>query len=181
MFHRLLGDKRVRLGCGTEFFEVESGEMAGQIERIGKIFSQLQAAKDTVRSLATTCSSGAARRPEPKDLGLRQRLVELKQERGALDLQIELLELKLKQRIGAAEGIAGVATWKTQDRRCFNERVFRERRPALYEETLERFHCLDRAAWKKAEPEAYEAIQTTCYQLSSGRSFGCTHKPDQNS
>ena len=73
--------------------------------------------------------------------------------------------------IGTAAGLRGVATWKTQIVRRFNESLFRSSDPDRYQELLERYYRLDTPAWKSARPEEYKSIQTTYFTPQITRAF----------
>jgi hypothetical protein len=99
------------------------------------------------------------------------RLLEIREETEYLNFRRELIQSQLQQRIGGSLGIKGVATWETKVRKNFSEQLLRERDPALYQELLERFYCLDTAKWRKQQPGHYKEIQTTYFVPSFSRKF----------
>lgn len=58
-------------------------------------------------------SNGRLLDPTPEDLDAGQKLAAIRAQTKALEAEAEELEATLKERIGEAEGIRGVATWKT--------------------------------------------------------------------
>jgi len=102
---------------------------------------------------------------------LRSQLLRNKQEQEYLAFEFELLQNKLKRRIGNSSGIRGLATWKTQVSRMYSEEIFRNSDPELYQELLERYYCLDTKAWRKNRPDQYKEIQTTYFSPRTCRAF----------
>jgi len=145
-FHRRLRSKRVVRGGGREFFESEPTEMRRTIASFRQMFEELEAAQRAISELSKQQSSERLLEPTPEDEELLQRLMKNKEEQEFLRFECELIESKLKQRIGTAAGLRGVATWRTQLTRRFNESLFRSSDPERYEVLLERYHRLDTTA-----------------------------------
>jgi hypothetical protein len=158
-------------GCGREFFELEPGEMRRTISAFRQMFEELEEAQRAVSNLSRQRSSDQMLEPTPEDEQLLRRLIMNKEEQEFLRFECELIESKLKQRIGTAAGLRGVAMWKTQVIRRFDENLFRSSARERYEELLERYHRLDTAAWKNARPEEYKAVQTTYFTPDVRRTF----------
>jgi T5orf172 domain len=169
-FHRRLRTKRV-IGGGWEFFEIEVEEMRQIVTHFKSMFNDLVSARETIAPLKERDSTDVLLAPTPDDEKLLQRLLMILEEQEYLKFEAELISSKLKQRIGLAAGIVGVATWKSQVNRCYDEEMFKRQEPEFYEEILERFHCLDTTAWKTQCPEEYRRIQTTYYAPRTIRSF----------
>lgn len=170
-FHRRLRSKRVVRGGGREFFELEPTEMRRTISMFRRMFEELEAAQRAISDLSKEQSTEQLLEPTPEDEQLLSQLVRNKEEQEYLRFECELIESKLKQRIGTAAGLRGVATWKTQIVRRFNESLFRTSDPERYQELLERYYRLDTPAWKSAPPEEYKSIQTTYFTPQITRSF----------
>jgi hypothetical protein len=100
-----------------------------------------------------------------------QRLLKIKDETDFLNSRKEVLENQLKRRIGFALGIRGLATWKSNIRRMFNQELLFKRNPELYGKLLDRFHCIDTKAWKEQQPEHYKEVQQTYFVPAVTRSF----------
>ena len=178
-FHRLLSTRRVLRGGGKEFFEMDSEDhMRQAIERFREMASLRESARRSVGDFENIQSTDVLLEPISSDMELlsqlqvvEQRLREIKEETEYLTFQRELIQSQLKQRIGGALGIRGVATWETRIRRNFSEQLLRERDPDLYQELFDRFHRLDTAAWRSQQPAHYKKIQTTYFVPSITRKF----------
>jgi hypothetical protein len=170
-FHRRLRSKRVARGGGREFFELEPVEMRQAISTFRRMFEELEAARCAISELSGQQSTDRLLDPIPEDEQLLNRLIKNKEEQEYLRFECELIESKLKQRIGTAAGLRGIATWKTQLTRRFNESLFRASDRERYELLLERYHRLDTAAWKSARPEEYKSVQTTYFTPHLSRAF----------
>jgi hypothetical protein len=170
-FHRRLRSKRVVRGGGWEFFEVEAEEMTRAVEQFRRMFEELEVADKAISELAKQQCTNDLLEPSSADQELLRRLVTLKEEQEYLQFECQLIESRLKRRIGAALGLRGIATWKTQVTRRYNEMLFRDSDPDRYNRLLEQFYCLDTAAWKRERPDEYREIQTTYYSPSIARAF----------
>ena len=78
------------------------------------MFEESEAARRAINELSRQQSSEQMIEPTPEDEQLLLRLMKNKEEQEYLRFECELIESKLKQRIGTAAGLRGVATWKTQ-------------------------------------------------------------------
>lgn len=170
-FHRQLRDKRVVRGGGWEFFEVDADEMKQLISQVRSMFEELREAQNAVDKLGKVASTDVLLDPNEKDKELLRRLLENKKEQEYLQIESQLLEAQLKKRIGTAAGLRGLATWKTQVTRVFDQKLFAASAPDEYERLLEKFHCLDTAEWKKNRPEEYTRFQTTYFAPRISRAF----------
>jgi hypothetical protein len=135
------------------------------------MFEELEAAHRVLSDLSRQQSSDQMLEPTPEDEQLLRQLVLNKEEQEYLRFECELIESRLKQRIGTAAGLRGVATWRTQVIRRFDESLFRSSERQRYEELLERYHRLDTAAWKQARPDEYRSVQTTYFTPDIRRTF----------
>ncbi len=171
ILHRLLAARRVSTGGGTEFFEVDPSELENVLSRTERIFEEIVSSRHDVDELKMIKHVKPERPAVQKDLALRKKLAELEQEQAAIKVQIEWLRLQLQRQVGEAAGISGVASWQVETRRNFDEAVFEEREPDLYQSVLEQFHCLDTSAWRQGRPAEYRRVQTTHYQPTYRRVF----------
>ena len=178
-FHRLLSTRKVARGGGNEFFEMDSEEhMRQMINQFRDMATKLENARSAIADLEKAECNSVMLEPTPSDEQLllqlqavEARLLEIKEETEYLTFEREVIQGQLKQRIGESLGIRGVATWETKIRRNFSEELLRERDPDLYENLLERFHCLDTKAWRKQQPRHYKQIQTTYFIPAVSRKF----------
>jgi hypothetical protein len=170
-FHRRLRSRRPMQGGGWEFFEVEASEMRRLVKEFRTMFEQLEEARQAVGNLIEQKSRNVLVEPSSEDRDLLLRLMSNKEEQEYLRFECELIESQLKQRIGTASGIRGLATWKTQLTRRYCDKLFRDSEPDTYNELLEKYYCLDTAAWKNARPDEYRRVQTTYFTPSVTRVF----------
>ena len=178
-FHRLLSTRRIERGGGREFFEMDSEEhmrqtielfrgMAATLENTGREIAEFEKAECTTAMVEPIASDQELSRELQ---AVEMRLLEIKEETEYLNFKKEVIENQLKQRIGLAQGIRGIATWKTSIRRNFSQELLRQRDPNLYEQLLERFRCLDTKAWREQQPGHYKQIQTTYFVPAISRKF----------
>lgn len=65
-----------------------------------------------------------------------KKLCSLRGQMQGLVFEVDVLENRLKNKIGKAAGIDGVATWKTQLRTALDQAALKERHPEIYEACL---------------------------------------------
>jgi hypothetical protein len=171
LLYRQLGNKGiVRDGAG-DFFELDPIDMLTIVRDVRRLFEELEASREAVRQYASETSTNVLIEPTTEDQQLIRRILTNREERDYLALECELLENKLKQRIGKSSGIRGLVTWKTQISRMYSEEIFRKADPELYQELLERYYCLDTKVWRKKQPDQYKEIQTTYFSPRICRSL----------
>ena len=158
-------------GGGWEFFEVEATEMRRIVSEFRAMFEQLEEARQIVSTLIGQESRDVLVEPSSEDRDLLLRLMRNKEEQEYLRFECELIESQLKRRIGTASGIRGLATWKTQMTRRYNDKLFRDSEPDWYNDLLEKYYRLDTTAWKNDRPEDYKRVQTTYFTPSVTRVF----------
>jgi hypothetical protein len=61
-----------------------------------------------------------------------KKLCDLKNQSAILNAEIEVLENQLKSFIGESAGIEGVATWKSQIRKSFDQERFKQEHPDMF-------------------------------------------------
>jgi hypothetical protein len=164
-FHRRLVSRRVVQGGGWEFFEMESEQdMRRTIEEFEDSARELEDIRHEVAQFRGLQCNDDLVDSTPEDRALLAKLLSIKEEQAYLQLEQERLESKLKLRIGAAAGIRGVATWKSEPR--FDEQSFKERDPEAYYQVLERYACIDTTAWKENRPRDYESARNAYFSVS---------------
>lgn len=170
-FHRRLRSKRVGGGGGWDFFQLDADEMRHAIENFKRMFAEPLEARQAVGDLIQQSSDDRLLEPTASDRELLDQLMRNKEEQEFLQFECELIESKLKQRIGTASGIRGLATWKTQVTKCYDEKLLMDSDPDRYNDLLEQYYCLDSTAWKSDRPYEYRSIQTTYYTPRVSRVF----------
>jgi hypothetical protein len=178
LFKNLHASKMVRKG-GTEFFELEEGDINKLIGEFKQLVEDSEAAKTAVQQLSNEKSNGNIINPSPEDHTIYQRLLANKAEQlehqeqlTKLQAEQELLENCLKQRIGCSSELKGIATWQTKlGNRNFNEARFKTENPALYAKVYEVFQCLDTASWRKERLKEYNTVKDLYFTQSEKREF----------
>ena len=171
MLRRDLCEKRIDREGGADFLECDAIEMLTVIGHVRIMFEEFAEDREAVRGYASELSTEGLIEPSDEDEKLMRQLIRNREEQEYLALESELLQNKLKRRIGSSSGIRGLATWKTQMRRIYSEEIFRNSDPELYQELLERYYCLDTKAWRKNRPDQYKEIQTTYFSPQTSRAF----------
>lgn len=171
LLNRELFSKRIVREGGGDFFELDPIEMLTIVRDLRRLFEELEKSREAVHQYASETSTNVLVEPTTEDHQLIRRILTNRQERDYLALECELLENKLKQRIGKSSGIRGLATWRTQISRLYSEEIFRNADPELYQELLERYYCLDTKVWRKKRPDQYKEIQTTYFSPRTVRSL----------
>jgi len=129
LLHRRLRSRRV----SGEFFAIVPAELEAAIRETRELLADLVASQKEVRHLAQEESDGLVLKPGSAEWSLYQNLLEVREAQDHYAFQRELLENKLKLTIGHAEGLEGIAMWKTQERRQFDEASFRLERPEMFQ------------------------------------------------
>lgn len=168
---RRLAAKRIRRGGDEPFFDTDPLEMRNAVSAFRQMSEDIETTRSVIEKLSKEQSSDRLLEPCQEDERLVRRLINNKAELAFLSFEREVLENRLKQRIGTSAGLRGLATWKTQVTRRFDQKLFKSSDPEGYERTLERFHCVDTAAWRRSLPDEYRAVQTTYFTPSITRIF----------
>lgn len=169
--HRHLREYRVVRGIGREFFHVDPNVIRRAVANLREMLAESEQLTCEVEQLKQSESSEMLLEPTTEDVWLYQRLLQIRREQELLSCERELVESRLKKRIGGTGGIRGVATWRTNAIRRYDERVFSRSMPELYGDVLERYYCIDTSRWKRERPEEYRQVQTTCFTPQVSRTF----------
>ncbi len=129
LLHRRFRSRRV----SGEFFAVGPEELEAAIGETRELLADLVASQKEVERLGEEESDGLVLKPGSAEWSLYEKLLEVREAQDHYAFQRELLENKLKLTIGGAEGLEGIATWKTQDRRQFDAASFRLDRPEMFQ------------------------------------------------
>ena len=145
--------------------------MSDMIADFRQMLEDLEDARQVVQDLCKQQCTDILLEPTSDDFKLLERLLKIKEEQEYLAIETELIESRLKKRIGTSAGLRGLAKWKTQVSRRYDEKLFRESNPDLYSDLLERYYCLDTATWKRERPDEYKSVLTTYYTPDISRFF----------
>ncbi len=172
-FHKQLRERMVVLGGGCEFFDFESNpaDVEAIVVDTQRKFEERSEIRQIIDVLKDQQSTAVLLEPSKEDQAIMSRLLTIEKEQELLLFEVEMLKGKLMKRIGTASGIRGIATWKTQTSRMYSERLFRDSDPERYQALLEKYYCLDTAAWKNDRLDDYKDVQTTYFEPRISRSF----------
>lgn len=115
-----------------EFFDVSLIEAKDYLEEVHRSCEVLF--DPNIEVLADTQANNELVEPLESDWTLVTQISQLNAEIAALELKRDVLETKLKIRIGNSSGIRNMATWVNQVRNGFDSARFREENPEVYEQ-----------------------------------------------
>jgi hypothetical protein len=136
--HRMLRSKRSLTSGAREFFVIAPEELTSVIREAREFLAEFIANQMEADRLAEEETDGVLLKPGDTEWSIYTRLLLAREEEDSYRYQRQLLENKLKIVIGRAEGVDGIATWRTQ--------------------AVER---LDQAALKATEPEIFRMYAKT--------------------
>jgi hypothetical protein len=114
--------------CGTRefFFLKETVDLDEALQAVKRFEEECLPKRKTVEQIKSVTSDGKLIEPTKRDHELYQQLRTIRDEMEKLELQCDELENELKMTIGTTDGIAGLATWKSQPRKGFDFKVFEQ-------------------------------------------------------
>ena len=127
-----LGPKRVREGGGRDFFKATPEELQPHIDN-ARGLAQRNATRVEVARLAKLESDGRLLKPTGDDLAKRDKVAGLLAQEAILKAQREMIIDEWKMCIGTADGIEGVATWRSQEVSRLDLEAFRSEHEDLYQ------------------------------------------------
>jgi hypothetical protein len=126
-----LRPNRVRDGGGRDFFRITPEELQPHIENTRALAQHISIREEATR-LAQVESDGRLLEPTADDFAKREEVDKLLQQEAILRAQIEMIYDTLKVSIGTADGIKGVATWRSHEVSRLDQRAFRLDHEDLY-------------------------------------------------
>ncbi len=131
--HRTLRSKRSLASEAREFFAITLAELMSLISEARDFLAEFVSNQAEADRLAEEETDGVLLKPGDAEWLIYSKLLAAREEEDTQRYQRQLLENKLKIAIGTADGLDGIATWRTQ--------------------AVER---LDQGAFKSAEPEIFK-------------------------
>lgn len=131
--HKHLAPRKITGGHAQEFFAISLEEVKPYFERARAYVGEIATLQPEVERLEDITSTEEIKNAGNEDVSIAQRMRELRQQQDTCKLELDLLEAKLKIRIGDAAGIDGVVTWKTVEVTAFDTAAFKEAHADLYE------------------------------------------------
>jgi hypothetical protein len=126
--HRKLRSKRV----AREFFATTTIELEAAIREARAFLVEFVATRQETERLAQEESNGRLLTPGPVEWSIYRDLLETREKEDRYKYRRELLENKLKLAIGGADGLEGLATWKTESRELFDQASFKRDQPDVF-------------------------------------------------
>lgn len=114
-----------------EFFDVNLIDAKDYLEEVHRSCQILF--DPNIEALSNVQASNELVEPQEADWSLITQISELNADIAALELKRDVLEAKLKMRVGESSGIRNMATWVNQVRNSFDSTRFREENPDVYE------------------------------------------------
>jgi hypothetical protein len=136
--HRMLRSKRSLASGAREFFEIAPEQLKSVIGEAREFLAEFITNQAEADRLAEEETDGVLLKPGDREWSIYSRLLVAREEEDTYRYQRQLLENKLKIVIGRADGLDGIATWRTQ--------------------AVER---LDQAALKAGEPDIFRMYVKT--------------------
>ena len=136
--HRTLRSKRSLSSEAREFFSITPEELMSVLSEAREFLAEFVANQAEADRLAEEETDGVLLKPGDAEWSIYKSLLVAREEEDAQRYQRQLIENRLKIAIGRAEGLDGIATWRTQ--------------------AVER---LDQVAFKTAEPEIFKKYVKT--------------------
>lgn len=126
--------RRVRDGAGTEFFDVAPDYLHKIFEEAKEFVEQFTDLEGRVTELAKLKPKATLRTSDEIAEEIYRELCEVRSQIDMLEWRRKHLENQLKVIIAASEGIKGIATWKSQATKRFQQAQFKVDHPKLFEE-----------------------------------------------
>lgn len=127
--------KRVRDGGGRDFFRATPEELQPHIENTRALAQSISIREEAMR-LAGVESDGRMLEPTADDSARREEVAKLLEQEAILKARREKIYDEWKVSIGTADGIKGVATWRSQEVSRLDQRALRMDHEDLYHRYL---------------------------------------------
>lgn len=134
--HKLLRSKRSSESGAREFFRVGPEELRRAIQDTREFLDEFVEKKKEAEQFAVAETNGKTLRPTEADLDLYRQLIDCRGQLDQLTYERVSLETQLKARIGSAEGIDQVATWRSKVFSRVDVATLKIREPVIYEQFL---------------------------------------------
>lgn len=139
--HHRLRSHRSHRSMAREFFEIDLDALAAIVGDARAFLDDFVPKRRSAEQLATRESDGRLLVPDAADWVRYTTLLDVRETLDGLELKRRTLEAEFKIAIGSADGLDGIATWRSQSRTRFDQDSFRNADPLTYE----RFLIVDRS------------------------------------
>ena len=134
--HTKFFDQISKASDATEYFEIEPSVLQKGLEDARTFLDEYIPLHEQANELKEVESNDEIKTPDDESISLYKKLCALRGEMDGLKFEYEVLENRLKNKIGRAEAIDGVATWKTQVRMALDQKALKEKHPEIVEEFI---------------------------------------------
>lgn len=118
----------------TEYFEIDPESLRQGLADARKFLEDYIPLYEQAEELKTEESTEQIKSPDDVVLQLYKQLCLLRGQMDGLKFECQVLENRLKTKIGNAGGINGVASWKTQIRMALDQKALKEKHPEIIDE-----------------------------------------------
>jgi hypothetical protein len=131
--HHRLRSHRSQRSLAREFFEIDPEDLAAIIDDARAFLDDFIPKRHEAEQLAAQESDGRVLAPGTADWERYANLIDVRESLDGLELKRRALEAGFKIAIGSADGIEGLATWRSQSRGRFDQEALRVVEPAIFE------------------------------------------------
>lgn len=117
----------------TEYFEIEPNILSKGLAEARAFLAEYIPLHEQTEAFKDTETTGEVKVPNDEVIALYKQLLLLKGQIDGLQFERDVLENRIKSKIGDADGIEGVATWKTQVRMALDQAALKAQHPAIVE------------------------------------------------
>jgi hypothetical protein len=130
--HRTLRSKRSLASEAREFFAIPPNELRAVLSEAREFLAEFVANQAKADRLAEEETDGMLLRPGDAEWSIYSSLLAAREEEDTQRYQRQLLENRLKIAIGRADGIDGIATWRSQTAERLDQIALRASEPDIF-------------------------------------------------
>lgn len=131
-FYKNLSDE----GDAQGFYCVEPEELRKGLEEAKKFLAEYISSLKEAEQYKECEPDGTIRQPDDELTEIYRELCRVKDDIAGLKFEKEMLENKIKSKIGNADGVEKIAYWKIQIRNVLDKQALKEQHPDIYQQFL---------------------------------------------
>ena len=139
--HRKLASCRSRRSDAKEFYEIAPADLRTVLDEAVEFLNEYIPLLESSEELKARRSNGQVLQANRAARALHQQLHEVSSKITDLEFEQEILESRLKNLIGDADEISGIASWRSQVSQRLDSARLRKEEPALYAEYCVKSMC----------------------------------------
>lgn len=132
--HNVLQRKNLALDSAKEWFAITLDALSAAFAEVRPLSQRYSAIAKDVEKFKRAKPDGTLKRPGNEQVDIYERLKAAREKLAFYQLENDLLELELKNAIGTALGIEGIATWDVRESVGFDLNRLKIERRDIYEE-----------------------------------------------